>query len=162
MNSQLSNQLTEVRAKALLTISLTSRDDLLISELDDDFGYDFLVRIIKDGFPSSRMFGIELKATARVTDEYDISLDRQNVSRYKDIPFPVCLFFYYMSDDKGYYKWLVEPFISFDGKSELRLALKDNESSMRHIRIAKQELTELNRDTLEKLVNTVNSWYDAR
>jgi len=162
MNNAYNNHLIKVRAKALLTISLTSRNDLILSELNEDYGFEFLVRILKDGSPTNRMFGIELKASAQVTEGPMISLQRDHVATYKDIPFPLCLFFFSMHKDRGYYAWLVEPRFSPQGKPELVVNLKNSTPNTNDVRIAQEEFIELSTESLEHLVDTVNSWYDAR
>ncbi|MBC8134968.1 MAG: DUF4365 domain-containing protein [Fibrella sp.] len=162
MNNKMTNHLIDVRARALLTVRLTARSDLSVSELSQDSGFDFLVRVLKNGLVSNRMFGIVLKASVREYDAYSIALKREVIANYKDVPFPICLFFFYMDTDKGFYKWLVEPRLSTMGKPELGVSVKHSQSDTNNAFINPDDLIELNADTLDKLVGTVDSWYDAR
>ena len=122
MNKDTSIRMAEIRAKALLTISLTSRNDLIIEELTNDFGFDFIVRIAKNGEVTNRMFGVQLKASVRDMPAH-IHLSLSNPLIYKDIPFPLCLFYFSMANDKGYYKWLVAPDVSPTGTPLLTIQL---------------------------------------
>ena len=54
---------------------------------------------------------------------------------FKDLPFPVCLFFFTLDNDKGYYRWILEPII----KEGNNVALKFNENQE-----LKKEIQKLN------------------
>jgi hypothetical protein len=60
---------------------------------------------------------------------------------------PVCLFFFTMVNDKGYFAWLLEPVIV---QGQPRLAQKD---------VA--ECEEMDDHTVDRIVERVSAWYDA-
>jgi hypothetical protein len=157
-------RLIETRAKALLALTLTSRPDLILHEQDSDYGVDFMVSIRKNGTYTSRLFGILLKASVRDSTSISISLPVNSLSYYKDTPFPLCLCYFFMSNDKGFYKWLIEPAVDQNGSPRLtpgfsEETLHSNKSSA-PFKIS--EFTELDQEGLSHLVNEVNAWYDAR
>ena len=164
MNNKINSRLVELRAKALFTISLTARDDLAVEEVTADSGYDFIIRIVKDGSVTNRMFAAELKAAVGEAGLSEIRFPAQQLAFYKDIPFPVCLFFFSVSNDKGYYRWLVEPTLSY-GKPGLAFRVDEhdlNAKNSSYVTFPSQELIEMNADNLERIVDNVNDWYDQR
>jgi hypothetical protein len=66
-----------------------------------------------------------------------------------DAPFPVCVFLYTMSDDRGYYRWVNEPVLRPRGKPTLR-------------KPSVSEWNPLNDDELAHIVKAVDSWYAAQ
>jgi hypothetical protein len=68
---------------------------------------------------------------------------------FKDLPFPVCLFFFILENDRGYYKWILEPQIN----EQKQVSLHFNEND---------ELKELNDKEIANIISIVNSWYDHR
>lgn len=162
--NNINTRLAEVRAKALLTVHLTARDDLAVEEVANASGYDFIIRIIKDGSLTNRMFAAEVKASVRDADLPRVQLPAQQLLYYKDIPFPVCLFFFLMSNDRGYYRWLVEPTVS-SGQPGLSFHVDEQalgSKGRQFITFRPEEFSELNLESLERVVNSVNAWYDAR
>jgi hypothetical protein len=147
----------EKRAESLAIVYLTRRDDLIISQPPQNQGLDFLITITKDGVSTGRLFGIEVKATnstSRLSKHNDIfKLDKQTVygllQTFKDLPFPVCLFFFILENDRGYYKWILEPQIN----EQKQVSLHFNEND---------ELKELNDKEIANIISIVNSWYDHR
>lgn len=145
------------RSEALAVVYLTRRDDLIVSQQQKDTGLDLLVTITQDGKYSGRMFGIEVKATASSSDliqEQDFFKVKNkkynfNISFFKDLPFPMCLFFFTLDNDQGYYRWILEPVI----KDENNVALKFNEN---------EELKSLNDEEIDNIITIVNSWYDHK
>ncbi|MFM7370492.1 MAG: DUF4365 domain-containing protein, partial [Sphaerospermopsis kisseleviana] len=101
------------RSEALAVVYLTRRDDLIVSQQQKDTGLDLLVTITQDGKSSGRMFGVEVKATASSSNliQHDSIFKLKN-KRYnnlnvlRDLPFPVCLFFFTLDNDEGYYRWI--------------------------------------------------------
>jgi len=164
MNSQISTRLLELRAKALLTVSLTARDDLAVEEVAADSGYDFVIRIVRDGSLTNRMFAAELKAAVKDVGPPHVPFDTRQLLYYRDIPFPVCLFYFSMADDKGYYRWLVEPTIS---AGQPGLAFRIDEGVLeadapQSITFQPAEFEELDPKSLGRLVRSVDDWYDRR
>lgn len=143
--------LAEYRARALLIVHLTRRDDIVIDEFTHDYGVDMLARMLKDGQITQRMFGIQLKATVKLVDDVQTSLKRfvENVEWLADAPFPVCLFVFIMENDQGFYTWLVEPIVSDEQKPTLRVHTS-------------HDFIELTPQTLDMLIARVDHWYTAR
>ena len=159
-----SSRLAQFRAKALLTVNLTSRDDLAVEEVAADSGYDFIIRIVKDGSLTNRMFAAEVKASVRGDNAPTVQFPTRQLVYYKDIPFPVCLFFFLMSNDKGYYRWLVEPTITL---GQPKLSFRVDEQALgakerKFVTFGPEEFAELNPESLGHLVGSVNAWYDER
>ncbi|MEA5579301.1 DUF4365 domain-containing protein [Anabaena sp. UHCC 0451] len=147
-----------LRSEALAVVYLTRRDDLIVSqqEKDKDTGLDLLVKITKDGNYTGRIFGVEVKAIVSSSDviqHNDIfklkNNKYKNLKVFRDLPFPVCLFFFTLDNDKGYYKWILEPIIK-DGNN---VALKFNEN---------EELKNLNDEEIDNIIAMVNNWYDHK
>jgi len=96
---------------------LTRRTDLEVVEQNSNSHLDFLVRIVKDDFPSTRLFGIAVKGTTSIvtTDGANQLLDAgfQGL-RAQEFSYPVCLFLFTMKDNEGTYSWLVEPVVEDD------------------------------------------------
>jgi hypothetical protein len=116
--------LVEKRARALAMMLLTRRADLLIEEVKDDIGLDYIVRFHTEGKEGLREFGIALRgAWATVTRDHANKVLRpavQHLKRYGPFLRPVCLFFFTMENDGAWYTWVAEPIESEDGKPLLR------------------------------------------
>ncbi|AFZ25961.1 hypothetical protein Cylst_3846 [Cylindrospermum stagnale PCC 7417] len=146
-----------LRSEALTKVYLTRRDDLIISQppQKDAGGLDFLVTITKDGNYSGRIFGVQVKATASSSELiqqhnfFKLKNIKYNIKSFKDLPFPLCLFFFTLDNDKGYYKWILEPIVK-DGNNA---ALKFNEND---------ELRNLNDQEIDNIIAIVNNWYDHK
>ena len=114
------------RAESLAVMYLTRRNDLIVSKQQEDYDLDFLVTILKDGNYSGRLFGIEVKAKASTPDliqrngAVEIKLNGAS-SSLTEFPFPVCLFFFTLENDCGYYQWILEPDIEGQNNSKLLL-----------------------------------------
>ncbi len=144
------------RAEQLAFIYLSRRDDLVITEQNDDYGIDFLVSIVENGKYTGRMFGVQVKArlALEATQKNTLSansfkLDISESPIPEDIPFPLCLFAFAMKNDEGYYRWLKEPRFNSAGKSELVL----NKVS---------EFKKLTKAELNNIVSQVNLWYEKK
>jgi hypothetical protein len=139
------------RARALATVYLTRRDDLAITDTKEQTGVEFLVSIRQNGKPSGRAFGVYLKgAMSPVSVEHANKVLKPSVEAFQRLGgflYPVCLFFFTMVHNKGYFAWLLEP-VSDQGQP--RLAKKD---------VA--ECEEMDHHTVDRIVERVNAWYDA-
>ncbi|AFY33572.1 DUF4365 domain-containing protein [Calothrix sp. PCC 7507] len=145
-----------LRAEALATVFLTERDDLIVLPQQKDKGLDLLVTITKNGNPSGRLFGVEVKATASSSEltqdneNYNLRKNGFNSTNFfRDLPFPVCLFFFTLDNDQGYYKWILEPIV----KSQNNIGLHLNESD---------ELKKITDKEIANIISLVNSWYDNK
>ena len=129
---------------------------MIISQPTPNQGLDFLITITKDGVYTGRLFGIEVKATdskSNLKKHNDIlKLDKNRLSileKFKDLPFPVCLFFFILENDQGYYKWILEPKI--DGEKQVKLHFNEDD-----------ELKKLDDKEIANIILSINSWYDHR
>lgn len=146
-----------LRSEALAVVYLTGRDDLIVSQQKQGQGVlDFSVTITKDGNYTGRIFGVQVKATVSSSEliEHDDMFKLKNqeynkLKNFRDLPFPVCLFFFTLDNDKGYYRWILEPII----KEGNNVALKFNEN---------QELKNLNDQEINNIIAMVNNWYDHK
>jgi hypothetical protein len=140
------------RAHALTMMLLTRRDELLIEEVKDDIGLDYLVRFHTKGKEGLREFGIQLKAVwAAATKDHADKILRpafQQRQRYGPFLRPVCLFLFTMENDGAWYTWVAEPIEAEDGKPGLRSC---NEPDCRP----------LDKRALKELVERVDWWYGA-
>jgi hypothetical protein len=144
------------RSEALAIMYLTRRDDLIISrQKEEERGLDFLVTLLKDGGYSGRLFGVQVKATVSTPklvqrdDIIEIKSALKPLQSLAELPFPVCLFFFTLENDQGYYKWILDPVL--EGQSNSKLFF--NKSN---------EFKKLNDDAIGNIISIVNSWYDSR
>ena len=144
--------LIEKRARALAMVLLTRREDLLIEEVQDDLGLDYLVRFHTEGKEGLREFGIKLSGVwSAATKEHADQVLRpsvQRMKRYGPFPRPVCLFFFTMEDDGAWYTWVAKPLVSEDSKALLRSC-------------DAPDCWPLDRRTLKGILEQVDAWYDA-
>lgn len=141
------------RARALMIVYLTRRNDLILSEGIKKTGLDYLVRIKKENEqPSVRQFGVFLRASAKIVTllrlNKSLPLELRSSLHNRNFPYPVCLLYFTMEDDQGYYTWIVEPVVTEADKPQLR----------RHSDAA---CSQLDRAALDRIVSQVNAWYDA-
>jgi hypothetical protein len=140
----------EERAEHLAMMHLTRRDDLRVARHRDASGLDFLVTILNGGLFSGRQFGVVLKA--RMAGQKPPRMDTGTIfreqARFRDVPFPVCMFFFSLDTDRGYYRWIAEPRTE-DGTATLDLP-------------GQMLFSELDPASLATIIGRVNAWYDAR
>jgi hypothetical protein len=141
----------EPRIRALATMYLTRRPDLALHFEDRDTGIDILVDIVNKNRAGRRMFGVELRGTnAPVSFAHANAVLKPSINtmrRYPSLPYPVCLFYFTMEDNAGYYTWLAEPVVKGNAA---KLKLHDEA----HCEV-------LDRATLDAIVERVDHWYDA-
>lgn len=144
------------RAESLTILYLTRRDDLIVTPQPSCYGLSFLVEISKSASRSGRIFGIQIEATVNNTKLFEndhkifeIKQDLPSTDSISELPFPVCLFFWTLNNDEAYYKWILEPVIETQNYPRLLF----NQS---------QVFKRLNNEKIEKIVSTVNNWYDSR
>ncbi|GEM_PF-641860 len=141
---------TETRALTMML--LTRRADLLIEEVKDDIGLDYIVRFQTAGKKGLRELGIELRAVgSAVTKKYADKALRpavQQMKRYGRFLFPVCLFFFTMQDEGAWYTWVTEPVVSENGKPTLQSC-------------DQPDCRQLDDAALDQILERVDLWYDA-
>ncbi|WP_204106706.1 MULTISPECIES: DUF4365 domain-containing protein [Spirulina sp. CCY15215] len=140
----------ENRAEHLAIVHLTRRQDLSIQRMDDrDRGLDLLVTIQNKGVSTGKMFGINVKAKDAaikdITDRSQFPIQK-GIHYYQDLPFPACVFFFTMEDDRGYYQWLKYPL----------LANQTSETEER------DRWYPLDDNALEQIVKAIAAWYNAK
>ena len=130
---------------------LTRRRDLILKYEGEDAGIDILVEIAQRAKTGRRMFGVELKGTmSKTTVSHANKMLKPSVQkflRYPELPYPICLIYFTMVDNAGYYTWLTEPIIE-DGSARL----KRHEEADCHV---------LDRTGLDDVVDRVSAWYDV-
>lgn len=143
------------RAESLAVMYLTRRNDLIVSRQQKDYGLDFLVTITQGGGYSGRLFGVEVKATASTpkSSQQDnfitIPIAEAEINYLTEFPFPVCLFFFTLDNDYGYYKWLLEPVVEAQHNPKLNF----NQSN---------QLKKLSDEAIDDMISSINLWYDSR
>jgi hypothetical protein len=151
-NTHRREMLVEKRARALAIVLLTRRPDLLIEEVKDDIGLDYVVRFRTEGKDGLREFGVELRGvSAGVTKEIADKLLKpslQQMKRYGPFARPVCLFLFTMEDDGAWYTWVAEPIEAANGKPLLRS--RDD-----------ADCRPLDKRAVKEIVERVDRWYDA-
>ena len=148
-----SDDLLEARARSLAIVHLTRRPDLTLSARREDAGVDLVVRLQTGrGRPSLRTFAVIVKAAvaAWAPAQAGKALRRavQSLPPLGEVPYPVCLFFFTMQDDKGYYCWVREPVVT-DGGQPRFVSRRD------------PEVVPLTKESLDGIVTQVDRWYDA-
>jgi len=141
----------EKRARALTMVLLTRREDLLIEEVKDDIGLDYIVRFHTPGKEGLREFGIKLRgawaAVAKAHADKALRPSMRQMRGYGPFPRPVCLFFLTMENDGAWYTWVAEP-IEEGGKPALRVC-------------DEPDCRELDQRALKEIIERVDWWYDA-
>jgi hypothetical protein len=141
----------EERAKALAFVLLTRRDDLIVTETKEKTGLDFLVNIRRENDQGERRFGILLRATMTPvtieTANSQLKLTMRGVERLGPFNYPVCVFYFTVKDNQGYFTWAYEPIVNQEG-----FKLKYHKEA---------HCTKLDDQVLDGLVSSVNTWYDS-
>jgi len=154
--------LAEERAKDLLVLSLAHRDDLAVLETRDLNGFDFLCRVAEGrSLNTNKLFWIELKASVREPNGPRVRLSQDRAVVYAESRLPLCLFFYSMSDDIGYYVWMVEPTVTSTGKPELTINRRLVPAPSSDVELNAGDFTKVDPQSIAQVVASVNSYYDA-
>jgi hypothetical protein len=138
------------RAKALAMVLLTRREDLEIRETKAETGLDYTVRIQTENGAGPRDFGILMRATmSPVTIEQANAQLTPTLGSLVAAEFvvPVCVFYFTVKDDQGYYTWSHEPVVE-KGKARLRPH-------------AEADCHPLDDEALDEIVSRVRAWYDT-
>jgi len=146
------NLFIEKRARALAVVSLTRRDDLIVTEETNDGDVDLWVTLRLDKKVGHREFGVVLQgALSAITAAQADALLRpslQKLLRSGPFPFPVVLFFFTMENSEAWYTWIAEPIVS----------PKDGFQLVRH---GNASCYPLDDQAIDKIVEDVDRWYDA-
>jgi hypothetical protein len=140
------------RARALATIYLTGKPDLIVSEETTDIGVDYWVTLNAEGKDGQRRFGVEVRGVwSKVTAEHANKVlypTMQGLLRYTPYAFPVVLFFFTMENSEGWYTWVAEPVVSSDGE----IKLDEHPEAFCH---------PLDSEAVDEIAQTVDRWFDA-
>jgi hypothetical protein len=139
------------RAEMMAMLALTNVPGVAVRrQNNEDSGVDLLVSVSADR--PSRVFGVQVRGATKVATylapngfvkpELIENLKRNAA----DFPFPLCLFFFDMSDDSGYFGWLLAP-----GMAPGELVLRDEVAVAR-----------ISDETINAAINEVDRWYDNR
>jgi hypothetical protein len=141
------------RTRIMARVVLTRRDDLAISRPSEgDADVDLLVDIRDRHNPGLRRFGVLLRgASPPATPEtlkktFNSAL--RSVRHLKHVAFPVCLLYFTMQDNQGYFAWLIEPVLTEEGNPKLASPTVST-------------LVPLDDAALTEIVDRVRAWYDA-
>ncbi|HYT87944.1 MAG TPA: hypothetical protein VEL76_04435 [Gemmataceae bacterium] len=151
MNREFKDWFVTERAKALAVVLLTRRDDLAVKETQEENGLDYTVRIMTGHNGGDRPFGVYMGASmASVTLEEANKQLKPVMGKVQSIGpfhFPVCVFYFTVKDDQGYYAWAYEPLVTAEG--QLRLTAH-----------AEAHCNKLRNESLEDIISAVMRWYD--
>jgi hypothetical protein len=143
--------LVQERAEAMAKVHLLRRDDLRLSTATAA-GLNFVVRIVKDNAAPPLSFGIVLRATipARTVQQANKALTPtlRALSAADAFSYPVCLFYFTMHGNGSFVTWVAEPVVEPAGRPALILR-------------GQADCEILNPVSLDRLVERVESWYDA-
>jgi hypothetical protein len=140
------------RTEALAYILLASRTDLTVMNAPNNSGVDLIVSIDNKRIRSFNHFGVVLKGAVqeipdpRVARRVLKSLLPREVTQ-TSLSMPISIFLFSMVRDQGYYSWQQEP-VTSDGLPRLR----QHES---------RECSRLDQESLQAIVDAVNSYFDA-
>ncbi|AFZ58393.1 DUF4365 domain-containing protein [Anabaena cylindrica FACHB-243] len=144
-----------LRSKALTVVYLTRRDDLIVDTEKKEHDLDILVSIRQNGKNINRIFGVEVKAIKSspkiIQNNHIFNIEGADInvlqSRFIKCNFPICLFFFTLDNDNGYYKWINEPIL-------------DNENSNKLKSNGSPEFRKLTNEAINDIVSLVNQWYE--
>src|SRR5208337_2760287 len=149
MNREFKKWFVAERARALAMLFLTRRKDLVVKETKEENALDYTVYIKTRGDARNRSFGVYMEAgmTPVMPDGADKQLKpvMGKVQSIGAFHFPVCVFYFTVKDDQGYYAWAYEPIVTAQGQPGLRAHEKA------HCR-------KLDNESLEAIVSAVKRW----
>ncbi|HEX3725512.1 MAG TPA: hypothetical protein VHV08_04690, partial [Pirellulales bacterium] len=102
-------RLSEERGRALLTILLTNRQDLVVRDEPLDIGLDYMVAIDDPAKRGVRRFGIGMKATEQPTTKVRVKDWVKEIRRHGPFPFPVILAVVEIRQADLMYSWVTAP-----------------------------------------------------
>lgn len=144
------------RAEGLAVIYLTEDSRVEVSRSRDVLsGLDIVATLRENGRPGARLFGVEVKAARTHEPGRDNpkprtwSVPSSHTSFFRDIPFPVCLFYFTVDDDQGLWGWIQKPITNVDAGPRLVF----NE---------RVPLSLLTAPDVTRIVSEVDRWYDER
>lgn len=151
MIDEAKEQFLEERARALATIVLTRRDDLVVRETKSETGLDLHVSVVREDKPMRLTFGVLLRSViSSVTAQEADKLLGPTMGQFQGMrkfTYPVCLLFFSMREDRAFFSWLAEPVVA-GGVPKL-------------VHRVRADCAELTDETLNNAVERIVEWYDA-
>jgi hypothetical protein len=140
MSMESKKDFNEWRAEKLGYVYFSRLAELIINEPNfQEPLFDYLIDIGENQKQTGRLFGVEVKSYNNGKENLNDSLSKE----YKNIAFPALLVMFDNKNDHGYYKWIKKP--SEDGQLVFDTA--------------KNDVEELNDNSLNKIVTEVKDWY---
>ncbi len=140
------------RGRALAVVFLTRREDLEVRESKEENGLDYTAYSKSGARIGKRPFGVSVAATMTpVTPDVAAKQLKRAVARVHSVgpfQFPVCVFYFTVKDDQGYYTWAYAPVVTGQGQPRLEAQ-------------AQVPCHPLGDDSLEEIISAVDRWYDA-
>jgi hypothetical protein len=137
--------------RAMATVIMTRRDDLVINETKQSTGLDYHVFIGREDKPMRLAFGVLLRGVpSPVTAEYANKALAPTMGQFQGMrkfTYPVCLFFFTMREEQAFFSWLAEPVLTGSGP--------------KLVHHEKANCVELTNELLNQVVERVVNWYDA-
>ena len=155
MNNNTKDWLPWLRGESLAIVLVTRRDDIALERRRDTLGPDLLLHLPKGKRPTGRLLGVEVRGALedppcrKRPKGCAIELSAKERARFADAPFPVCLFFFNVKTDDGYFGWICEP-----------LPVEDPSVSV--VFNPHPALQPLDDEQFDRIVRRVHAWYDAR
>jgi hypothetical protein len=101
------------RVRALATVVLTRRDNLVVAETKQSTGLDYHVNVEREDKPMRLVFGVLLRGVSSpVTAEHANKVLAPTMGSFQGMrkfTYPVCLFFFTMREEQAFFSWLAEP-----------------------------------------------------
>jgi len=144
-----------LRAEMLAHLVLTRRKDVYVVDLNNgpDLGIDLFVRIGNKPSKAVPCFGVQVLGTddnllsMQVANRYaNRKWKHQRASGY--FLFPVVVFLFSTSNDKGYFSWLVEPYTP-----------PNEDPRLTPVEIL--EMTKLDKSAVDMILDRVLQWADG-
>jgi hypothetical protein len=139
------------QVRALATIILTRRGDLMIVETKKDTGLDFHVYIDREDKPMRLMFGILLRGVSSpVAPDHANKVLGPTMGQFQGMrkfTYPICLFLFTMREEQAFFSWLAEPIV--------------NDDVPKLIHHNKANIVPLTDELLDQVVQQIVAWYDA-
>jgi hypothetical protein len=137
--------------QAMAVVVLTRRGDLTVVDTKKDTGLDLHVQIEREDKPMRLTFGVLLRGVASaVTAESANKMLGPTLGYFQGLrkfTYPVCLFFFSLRQDQGFFCWLAEPIVTDRGPKLVH-----------HDRANCVPLTD---EFLNHAVERIVAWYDA-
>ncbi|HWG41720.1 MAG TPA: hypothetical protein VN688_02965 [Gemmataceae bacterium] len=139
------------QVRALATIILTRRGDLMIVETKKDTGLDFHVTIDREDKPMRLLFGVLLRGVpSPVVPDHANKILGPTMGQFQGMrkfTYPVCLFLFTMREEQAFFSWLAEPVV--------------NEDVPKLVHHNKANIVSLTNEFLDHVIQQIVAWYDA-